>query len=122
MLLNKNKKKLSLFLWLNFFISLLISLFLIKPAFAFDVVSAPGVEAEVVASKVAEVAKLTQQIRYLEQALKTLTNAPYQWSMVQNTINELGNAINQANTLAYNAQNLDARFKKIYPGYQSPKN
>ena len=24
--------------------------------------------------------------------------------------------------LAYNAQNLDAQFKKIYPGYQSPKN
>lgn len=106
----------------NLFIYLFASLFFTNPAFAIDIVWAPGVEAEVVASKVAEVAKLTQQIRYLEQELKTLANAPYQWNTVQNTINELGHAINQANTLAYNAQNLDTQFKKTYPGYQSPKN
>ena len=87
--------KKNLFYCLSIFLNayLFVCLFFLSPAFAFDVVSAPGVEAEVVASKVAEVAKLTQQIRYLEQALKTLSNAPYQWSMVQNTINELGNAL-----------------------------
>lgn len=109
-------KRLSLFLFFNLLICFTHN------TFAMETVWAPGVEAEVIAAKVAEVAKLTQQIRYLEQTLKTLSNAPYQWNTVQNTINELGNAINQVNTIAYNAQNLDSQFKKLYPGYQPPKN
>lgn len=65
-----------------------------------------------------QIAKLEKQL----DALKGLDPSQYQWSDAQAKINELGRIIQQNNALAYNAQNLDEQFKKLYPGYVTSHN
>lgn len=60
---------------------------------------------------------LIQQVKYTQQELAQLGN--YNWNTSQSVINQLGNQVNQANTLAYSAGNIDSNFRKIYPGYQT---
>lgn len=87
-----------------------------------DVVYDPTVDATLETNFAAELAKhaeevshLLTQITLIKQSLEQLQNP--QWNIAQDKINELGNAVNKVNGLAYNSSNLDERFRQLYPGY-----
>lgn len=90
----------------------LVMCFFTKPCFA----TMPVID-------IGAITQLGIQVGYLRQqldALKQLTPGQYQWSNAQNLINQLGDAVQRANTLAYSAQNVDAQFRQYFPGYQAP--
>lgn len=71
---------------------------------------------------IAQAQILEQQATYLHQELTTLNSGQYQWSNAQSLINQLGNVVNQSNSLSYNAQNINQQFQQQFPGYQAPQN
>jgi len=73
------------------------------------------VEETVVLGK--ELDNLIQQVAYTKQELERLDSN--NWNTAQSTITQLGNQINQSNTLAYSAGNIDSNFRKVFPGYQT---
>lgn len=78
-----------------------------------------------VSKLVEELADMEQELNYLKQQLKsveTINPNDYDWSNVQNLINQLGETVNQNNALAYSAQDIGTQFQKDYPGYQPPTN
>jgi P-type conjugative transfer protein TrbJ len=69
--------------------------------------------------------QLKAQTQYLKQeldAIKTLRSNQYQWGNVSDLINQLGENIEEANGIAYSAQNLGEQFKATFPGFQAPDN
>lgn len=67
--------------------------------------------------------QLTAQIQSLQIDLKNIERLSDQkWDGAQQALNNLGNAIQQGNAIAYSMQNLDAQFKKQFPGYDNPAN
>lgn len=66
---------------------------------------------------VTEAGLLTDQLKSLTEKLDK-----FSWNDAQSKINELGNLVNQANSIAYSAGNLDSSFRKTYPGYAPPEN
>lgn len=61
--------------------------------------------------------QLIEQTSQLATELKQLNPQDYQWSNAQNLINNLGNTVNQTNSLAYSADNIGAKFAQMNPGY-----
>lgn len=66
--------------------------------------------------------ELKSHSTYLQQELERLKGGDYQWSDAQSKINEAGGLVKQTTQLAYNASDLDARFKQTFPGYKPPDN
>lgn len=110
---------------LKVFVVLLIVILLPNLAFAqmavFDVASYTKLVAEY-NQMLNQAMLLQQQANYLHQELSTLNSNQYQWSNAQSLINQLGNVVNQGNSLSYNAQNISQQFQQQFPGYQSPQN
>lgn len=69
-----------------------------------------------------EIAKMEQQISYMESELKRLDPSQYEWSDVQGVIDSLGSTAAKANSLTYTAKNLDSQFQELYPGYKATDN
>jgi type IV secretion system protein TrbJ len=90
-------------------------------AIVYDPVVASNVVAQT-AKVVDEINILNLQLISINKTLQQLKNSQYQWSNVQNIIQNLGKTIQQANGIAYNASNLDQQFKKYFPGFQSVTN
>lgn len=66
--------------------------------------------------------ELKSHSTYLQQELERLKGGDYQWSDAQGKINDVGSLVSQTTQLAYNANDLDARFKQTFPGYKPPDN
>jgi len=89
----------------------------------------PVFDFEVFAQMLQEVAYLENQIEelknhstYLKQELDVLKGGDYKWSDAQGKINEVGGLVSQTTQLAYNASDLDAKFRQTFPGYKPPDN
>jgi P-type conjugative transfer protein TrbJ len=69
--------------------------------------------------------QLAKQSQELEIALKEIKNydgSVGRWANIQNLLQELGNEIEQGESLAYGMPFLDSRFKQKYPGYVESQN
>lgn len=64
--------------------------------------------------------QLVEQTKAQLQQLKALSGGQYQWSNAQTLLNKLGDDINKAGGLAYSSQDINARYQKLFPGYQAP--
>lgn len=106
---------------------ILVCFFMYFPKFSFafgDVVYDPTVDETLTSSFAIELANTTNtvtqllnQIILIKQELARLDNS--NWNLAQDKINELGSKVNQANTLAYSAGNIDSNFRRVFPGYQA---
>lgn len=81
----------------------------------------PVIDFAVAAQLTQQLAELERHADYLKQQISVLSPGQYQWSNAQNLINELGNVMNQTNSLAYSSADLENRFKSAFPGYQAPQ-
>lgn len=61
--------------------------------------------------------ELTTHTQLLQQELAQLTNS--NWDTAQTKINELSGIVNQTDTIAYSAGNIDSNFRQVFPGYKS---
>lgn len=69
-----------------------------------------------------EAVQLENQLNVLKQqlaAIKQLNPKQYQWSNVQNLINQLGSSIEEAKGISYSAKNVSKKFKDTFPGFVS---
>lgn len=68
--------------------------------------------------------QLLIEAKILGDQLTSLTKTldQFSWNDAQSKINDLGKLVNQANSIAYSAGNLDSTFRKTYPGYTPPEN
>jgi P-type conjugative transfer protein TrbJ len=62
------------------------------------------------------------ETRFLEKSLLGLKDDQYKWSNAQKLINTLGQTIQDANGIAYTADNRSVDFQRAYPGYKAPEN
>lgn len=69
-----------------------------------------------------EMQKQGETIKRQLDALKQLNGDQYQWSNMQNLLNQLGGLVKKSNSIAYSAENIESDFKKSYPGYHAPDN
>jgi P-type conjugative transfer protein TrbJ len=100
-------------------------LLLLCPGFAFAMY--PVIDVAAIAKLSSELSQLSQiytqlgelttHTTLLKQELAQLTNL--NWDTAQTKINELNGIVNQADTIAYSASNLDSNFRQVFPGYQS---
>lgn len=98
---------------------------LVLPQYAFAMY--PVIDAAAVAKLASEIQQLSQiytqlgelttHTKLLNQELAQLTNS--NWDTAQEKINELGGVVNQTDTIAYSASDIDSTFRKAFPGYQS---
>ncbi len=65
--------------------------------------------------------QLQEQTRCIQQQLQRLKDNQYQWSNAQELLNKLGSIVDQTNTIAYSASNVNQQFQHAYPGYQAPQ-
>lgn len=73
-----------------------------------------------VQSLIKEVTMIQNQLQQLQYEAKNLQGlSGQQWDNAQTAINQLNNAINQSNSLAYSMANVDQQFKQRYPGYNN---
>ena len=92
--------------------------FLICPGFAFAMY--PVIDITAIAKLTEEInqlSELTTHTKLLQQELAQLTNS--NWDTAQTKINELNGIVNQTDTIAYSASNIDSNFRQVFPGYQS---
>lgn len=80
----------------------------------------PVIDVASIAQLAAQLNQLREQTLYIKQQLDILKSNQYQWSNAQGLINDLGSIINQKNSIAYSASNIDLKFRQAYPGYQAP--
>ena len=74
---------------------------------------------------ITQVSLLQQQLNQMTKsldALKGLGNFEWANEATLGLMNDLNSTMNQYSRISYNAANLDAQFKQLYPGYQSPTN
>lgn len=74
---------------------------------------------------VEELNQLRYETEYLKDqlvAIKRLQGNEYDWSNAQELINQLGDTVDQGNSLAYSASDINQQFKQHYPGYVPPEN
>jgi type IV secretion system protein TrbJ len=61
--------------------------------------------------------ELAKHTELLNQELARLTNLD--WDSASSKITELNGIVNQTDTLAYSASDIDTHFRELFPGYQS---
>ncbi len=82
----------------------------------------PVIDLTAIAQLISEVGQLEQETQMMQQELQTLQSGQYQWSNAQALINQLGGVVQQTNSIAYSAQNVNQQFQQNFPGYQAPAN
>lgn len=100
----------------------LVLLFLVSYTWA-DVI--PVFDGTVFARLGEELIQMKKEVSLLKEqlnAIKQLDASQYDWSNTQNIINKLGQTLEREQALNYNAQNLDEKFKSLFPGYTPPDN
>jgi len=61
--------------------------------------------------------QVKNQIEQINNMIRNTTMTKAQWEQALPLLNQLGAALNQGNSMAYNLQNLDAIFRQKFPGY-----
>jgi len=62
--------------------------------------------------------QIKHQLAYIHNQAKNLAKVPdYQWRDISKLITNLDSVSRQSNALSYQAKNLDASFRRKYPGY-----
>lgn len=102
--------------WLSI-ITLVLSLIFTSTSYAV----LPVIDGAAIAQLASQLTTLKAQAADIKQQLDVLDGSQYQWSDAQSLINKLADNIQQSNTIAYSASDLDRRFSKLFPGYQ-PEN
>lgn len=65
-----------------------------------------------------QAAMYTETIKSTQNAI---TGASFNWDNVEGIMNKLGNVIDEGESLAYSAKNIEGDFKQVYPGYGKNK-
>lgn len=67
----------------------------------------------------ANLAQLIDQFKVIQMEIKSLDPSSFHFSDISGLIDQLGNAINQVNSIAYSAQDATDKFQALFPGYSS---
>jgi P-type conjugative transfer protein TrbJ len=105
-----------------FYVALIIILLFPIYGRAQMVVTDPGIYlrmAEEMQQIINQINLMESQLASINKTIETLKPDQYQWSNVQNILNDLGNTIQKTNGLSYGASNIDQQFKQYFPGYQT---
>jgi type IV secretion system protein TrbJ len=103
------------FLFIIFFVTFFSNINAMMPVIDY---AALGKMVEEIGCLEKQITELKQHGAYLQQELNRLSGSDYKWSDAQTKINEVANLISQTTQLAYNASDLDTKFRQTYPGYK----
>jgi P-type conjugative transfer protein TrbJ len=78
-----------------------------------------GNQHQMLSNQAEMLARQLTQINNMVQNTKTVSNP--QWSNTSNLLKELARVVQQGQALSYAGQNIDERFKQLYPGYQASR-